>query len=550
MGVKGLVSVLALAAGLAAVVPSYADDVGESARVNNTYSEKNTNFPVLDIVIDENLPHYLRGVRKISTNEKDYQIQRWLESYRVHTISTIEHQTGPDLNFVNQAASFTEKIYGKDVKFILQDYMVANKVEKGKTKQTLFYNDTAGVKEFPVEEFGKIKKDLVYRISESAKRNTEQFKGIFGEVKEKLAKRLGIEQSEFDKQAEELVTLDGGVKVRRGAFLDYPGKDIEAVDFVPNTVIFGNHSAVQNGVLYAAVLVDAGIMYLTPLSVKLDHIDDSLETVRHEMVHTNRKLQSMTLNRMMNAELFASFPFLEDSVSQHTLNHPYLDSIRWTVKSYMCFDIDQARGEIMSGLFRSPAFRTDEATLEKFRKYSKWIDSAKQTLKKAVRNSLVEFYSDPSWFGALNERLGYDNAGFDLLMSQQLEPTCLGGPEKTLEWIVENKGKIDSLWKRAVGEADQEKSKPKKDGMNLKDIPQLSRIYTDFNAIRIKQGEQASENYLLAHVDEIVPYLGDISGENLQLLKEYLGKKDNSTKNKVLGALEQVSIERRIKNLK
>jgi len=550
MSVKGLVSTLALAAGITFAFPSHAEDRYESAERNPVYSETNTNFPVLDVVIDESLPHYLRGVRRITDKEKDYQIQRWLESYRVHTISTVEHQTGPDLNFVNQAASFTEKIYGKDVRFILQDYMVANRVEGGKSKQTLFFNDTTGVKEFPIEELGKIKKDLVYRINEGAKRNTEQFQGIFGEVREKLAKRLGIEQSEFNKQAEELVTLDGGVKVRRGAFLHYPGKDIEAVDFVPNTVIFGNHSAIQDGVLYAAVLPDTGIMYLTPLSIKLDYIDDSLETVRHEMVHTNRKLQNYTLLKMMDAELFASFPFLEDSVSQHTLNHPYLNPIRWTVKSYMCFDMDQARTEIMSGLFNSRAFKTDEAALEKFRKYSKWIDTAKKTLSKAVRNSLVEFYSDPAWFGALDERLGYDHAGFDLLMSQQLEPTCLGGPEKTLEWVTENRGKIDSLWKKAIREVDQEKAKPKKDEANLKNIPQLSRIYTDFNAIRIQQGEQASENYLLAHVDEIVPYLGDISGENLQLLKEYLGKKDKPTKNKVLGALEQMSIERRIKNLK
>ena len=77
--------------------------------------------------------------------------------------------------------------------------------------------------------------------------------------------------------------------------------------------------------------------------------------------------------------------------------------------------------------------------MNKFRKYAKWIDSAKKTLKKATRNALVEFYSDPSWYGAFNKKLDYDRAGFDLLMAQQLEPTCLGGPKKTLEWIEENK---------------------------------------------------------------------------------------------------------------
>ena len=203
----------------------------------------------------------------------------------------------------------------------------------------------------------------------------------------------------------------------------------------------------------------------------------------------------------------------------------------------------------MAGLVNSMAFKTDEAALEKFRKYSKWIDTAKQALKKAVRNSLVEFYSDPSWFGALNERLGYDNAGFDLLMSQQLEPTCLGGPEKTLEWIVENGEKIDGLWKKAIKETDIDRKKQKNE-KSLRNIKQLSKIYTNFNAIRIQYGEEASENYLLANMNEIAPHLGEISGENMELLKKHLRTKDSSTKKKVLGTLEEMSLERKINNLK
>ncbi|MEK6760485.1 MAG: hypothetical protein AABX93_01025 [Nanoarchaeota archaeon] len=553
MAVKGLLSILALTAGIAVATPSYADHRDKSPLgENNFYSESNTNFPVLDIVVDESLPNYLQGIRRIKDTEKDFQIQRWMETYRAHTISTLEHQTGPNLNFVNQSASFTEKIHGKDVRFILQDYMLANKVDGGKKKEVLFYNGTGGMKEFPVEEFGKIRKDLVYRIDESAKRNSEQFRGIFNEVKDKLSKRLGMSREEFERQAEELVALDGGVKVRRGAFLDYPGKDIEPIDFVPNTVIFGNNTATDKGVIHAAVNTDSGIMYLTPLSVKIEHIGDSLEITRHEMVHANRKMQNFTLNKMMDAELFASFPWLDNTVSHKELDHDYLNSLKWTVKSYMCFDIDQAREELFTGMpgpIRSYAFKTNEANLEKFRKYSKWIDAAKQTLKKAVRNSLVEFYSDPSWFGALNERLGYDNAGFDLLMSQQLEPTCLGGPGKTLEWVVENRGKIDSLWKKAIKEVDEDKKKPQTQ-RNLLETPQLSKIYTDFNAIRIQQGTEASENYLLAHINELVPYLKDISPENLGLLKKNLRTKDNNTKSKVLGVLEGMSLDKKIDNIK
>jgi hypothetical protein len=551
--VGGLISAVVLATGLTASVPSYADHRYEPARGNNLYSEENTKFPVLDVVIDESLPNYLKGVRRISEEVQDYQLQRWQESYRVHTISTLEHQTGPNLNFVNQAVSFNENIHGKNVRFVLQDYMVANKHEGGKSNEVLFYNGTGGLNEFPMDELKKIKKDLVYRITESAKRNTKQFGGIFSEARAKLAKRLGMTEEEFERQAEEQIVLRGGVKVLKGAFLDYPNKDLEPKDFVPNTVIFGNHSDRDKGMyLYAAVYPDSGIMYLTPLSLKLDHISDGHSTVRHEMIHANRKLQNYNLNNMMDAELFASFPWLDSTTPQSEMYGSYFNAIKWTIKTYMCFDLDQANSELKSLLFTVPTFKTSEANLNKFRKYAQWIDTAKDTLKKATRNAMVEFYSDPSWFGALNDKLGYDNAGFDLLMSQQLEPTCLGGPEKTLEWIAENQGKIDSLWSDAVKELEKDKSENKKNNQpnNALNNSALSKMYSTFRVIQSQYGQKAAENFVLENIDSLVPYLGELSGENLQMLKENLSLKDIETQRKVLGALEEMSLRNKIKNLK
>ncbi len=555
MGLKqkigGLVSAVAFVATIGAATPVYADRY-ESPKGNNIYSKENTDFPVLDVKIDKSLPHYLQGVRQISEDVPDYQLHRWLENFRVHTTSMLEHQTGPNWNFVNQSASFTERIHGKDVRFILQDYMIADKVDEGKTKEVLFYNGTGGVKEFPMEEFGKIKKDLIYRITESAVRNMDQFGGIFTEAKSKLAKRLGMSEEDFEKHAEELRTLRGEVEVRNGAFLDYPGKDLEAKDFVINTVILGNHSAQEDSILYAAVVKDTGIMYLTPLSLKLDHIADGLSTTRHEMFHANRKLQNFTLGNMMDVELFAAFPWLDDSVPQLEMYGSYFNAIKWTIKNYMCFDVDQAKSEVMTGLFTVPAFRTDKASLDNFRKYAKWIDSAKITLKKVTRNALVEFYSDPSWYGAFNKKLDYDSAGYDLLMAQQLALTCLGGPEKTLEWIEENRGKIKSIWVEAAEELKKDKAKLKSNtaSTEIAKNPILSDIYTNFQAIRNIHGREMAENYLLNNVDKLAPYLGILSEGNLDFLKKNLRSRDAKTQRKVLGGLESMSLKKRLDKIK
>ena len=517
---------------------------------NNMYSKQNTNFPVLDIVIDENLPHYLQGVRKIPNTVKDYQLHRWMESWRVHSFSTLDHQK-INLNFINQAPSFTEKIHGKDVRFILQDYMIANKIKEGENKKVLFYHGAGGTKELPMEEYEKIRKDLVYRIAESATRNAEQFGGIFGEVKSKLAKRFGMEEKDFEKEAEESIILRGGIKAKKGELIHYPGKDLEAKDFVMDTIIFGNvlPSEKRGSYIHAAVYTNTGIMFLTPLAVKLGHIDDSYSTIRHEMIHANKKMQNFVLNNMMDVELFASFPWLDETMSRNIFHeHSYLEPLRWTIKTYMCFDINQATRKIISGLSNTIALRTDEDTLQEFRKYGKWIDTAKKTLKKATRKALVEFYSDPAWFGALNEEMNYDGGSFDVLMSQQLEPTCLGGPEKTLEWITKNKGKINDLWDKSIEEMKKENTK--KETNEMKNNPQLKRIFTDFNVIRNNFGQGAAETYLMKNIDEVIPFIKDLSEKNLQQLKNYLKTKDINTQRGILEKIEINSLETKINQLR
>ena len=74
----------------------------------------------------------------------------------------------------------------------------------------------------------------------------------------------------------------------------------------------------------------------------------------------------------MDVELFAAFPWLDSSVPQTKMYGSYFNAIKWTIKSYMCFDVDQARGEIQTGLFSVPTFRTDKDNLNKFRKFL-WI---------------------------------------------------------------------------------------------------------------------------------------------------------------------------------
>ncbi len=318
---------------------------------------------------------------------------------------------------LNDGFSFGVSVDGTSFPVILYQYAKEN----GK----LVYISARGKEIQPAGEEERLKKCFSGLVSKAVESNYRDHNFRLAEIASKYFKAPPYEMNA-------ILRKDTGYGVTLGEALKL--QPMERRDFLPKALYVGS---VANEHVLAYAFLNSGIVVYGLQGVLWDYIVGEPQTLRHELIHKNPRLQSMPAAWQFDAELFASLaPFLDaESPMADFISHGYLKTIRDMAKVYFGLDAAQIRREVI-GYDYNRRFTVNE---EKLNKYSALIKEASAELKRAsVERILPEFYADLPFWLAVNRKFNDKAAAFKVLMARDYEPTILGNYEKTAEWIERN----------------------------------------------------------------------------------------------------------------
>ncbi len=368
-------------------------------------------------------PHYLRGINR----PKD-KLEKMLEKDRTYkTLVTSKYNYDTSHPPVNGSVEVRKKIDGVDVSMVFTQYV---RQKDG----TVRHYHAAGIDTYSAREMDCIINDMVDYIERAADMNMRDYKDIVEKilpVQEKMLKEQGaLKKGEklkdyLDKEIEGYP----GLKYRDILFLP----DVKVQDFIPTRFFFGDFQAL--GVNYT----DSGIVGINPMARILDYISGAPTVMMHEMTHRNQKLQFSPLMYKLDAELWASLPELVHEDMQFFMSHGYLVDLRKVSKILFNMDSNLARGDMRFMRTMMGEEYESKENHKKVREYMKKVDSISRAVRQvAFEKYIPQFFTHPLYFATLNDFLKDDNASFKLMMYMEFEPTLLGGPEKTRDFVMEN----------------------------------------------------------------------------------------------------------------
>ena len=366
-------------------------------------------------------PHYLKGL-PLPKNK----LEGMLEKDRVYNTLLTKYPEEPRVGVINGSIELDTKIHGVNVHMTFPNYVRMN----GKVR----HYHALGIDTYTEEEFQCIIKDHREYITKAAELAMKDYETTFDKIinaQESVLKKEGaLKESENLKSMLDKEIPDyNGLKLRDILFTP----DIKLQDFVPSRYYFGEIAAL--GVTY----FNTGIIDIDPKARVLDYLNEWPTILIHEMTHNNPKIQGYPLLSTFDAELWASFPMLVKDDMGHFMKHGYLKDIRKMSKILFNFDSELAFEDLISLELMMGTEIESTDNYKKLRGYMQKVTEISQAIKDVAFNDYIpEYYTHPLYYMALNEFLKDDNASFKLIMYKNFEPTLLGGPEKTRDFVQEN----------------------------------------------------------------------------------------------------------------
>jgi len=378
-------------------------------------------------------PHYLVGYKQTSD-----QIEVFQQLYQVYRASWADSGTRG-----YRAANFGEKtemvFYSHKVILYLPAYR--------RMGNTVYFHTASGVTPLTNEEFECVKADLYEYIKTSIDADYEDHKAITTGGIESFAKRNGKTPDEVRALLAKSVPEYG---TNYADILKIP--QLEPIDFI-NGVKYMYFAPMRtcNAAVYLKTIVA-----FTPCLRRADFVMGHNETMKHELIHANAKLQGYPIGWYVNVELLAALlPFLEHPASPDTFfYHTYLMTPWEALKVFGCFDIEKVRNEIFR--YRVP-FDGAAMNEEVLRAYLPEINRAAQWLRESGLAVLAEYYSDPHVWATINNISYDDDMFYKVIMSKLYEPTCLGGHAKTTLFILKHTDESKDVARRAWEQVGKEK---------------------------------------------------------------------------------------------
>jgi hypothetical protein len=284
--------------------------------------------------------------------------------------------------------------------------------------------------------------DLLATVREAANLNFEYYsKELMDRAVQVRAEKLGIEERLLRKLLDmKIPGYKHGITFRE---LHYLPKPMRRSDFIPRELHLGY---TPQGVLGMAWL-NTGVVYYSPQARIVDYLTKKPKVLQHEMVHNNINLQKFPLSEGFDVELMASIPeVLYDENQIDLFFHGYVAVPRELIRIYFGFDFAQARKDI----FQYDLGGNLVIDEQKFREYAQKLILVKEELRGFFRDVIIpEFYSDPVWWSAMNEKRVDRNSLLRIMMAAQYNPTILGNEMDTMKWLEAREEEIREMAKTA-----------------------------------------------------------------------------------------------------
>lgn len=350
------------------------------------------------------------------------------------------------------------ELFGEKVIFIFDPW-------KRTAKGEIVFSDFCGQKVISQSEFDAVVNDFIGHFVRAVEEiNYPYYKDLEKLAISESARQKGMNEDEFRKLLDRPIPEDPEGKITFREINRIPA-EITKASFVKHVkareIHFGFISALGE------VWLHSGVTYISLQGRILDYINGNKPLIMaHEAIHANAILQNWPLSEGWDPELGACLPAMlmpEDKI--YLFLHSYLKVPRELIWVFFGYNFEQVKKEVIlydyDGNLRIDA--------EKFNFYAAKLEEAKKELLKFFREKAIpQFYSDPTFWTSLGEKLQDKNAAIRIMMVQNYEPTILGGYEETAKWLDTRKSEILNIAAEAYKESGQPSSGDKAGPVNQK----------------------------------------------------------------------------------
>lgn len=393
---------------------------------------------------ESNLPHFLQNVHQPKNEDPiEQEIEQIIEQAKIW--DTYQHSFG-ESTYVNDNIEERVNIHGKEVRIIFHNY---DHQKNSEGTQYVRWNNGNNTERLSLKEFQKVKTYIAEQITQASQEAYDAHKDLtttaIKAIENDLKKNGALKPDEnltdkLDKKVEGYETLT--IAEAQGIPV------LHITDFTPSTIHITGLQETYLGVTY----INSETVGQDMRSILLDYVMGKPNTLKHEFIHNCKKLQGIPLIFEYDPEFHASM--IEDETIDRFIRHPYLQDARKLV--HILRGIDPKR--VMDEAFPLPLAFGTEINKEKLRQYIPLIKEFSQELQHIYHNEfLPEFFAHQTFWTAVNDDLRDDNAAFKVFMYTRFEPTLLGGPEPTKQWLEQNKYVIEQAAKKVLAELENEK---------------------------------------------------------------------------------------------
>ena len=332
--------------------------------------------------------------------------------------------------------------------------------------------------------------DLEETAKQARDYNCQFWQPITKLAAETRSAKLGVPENELEKLLD--VTIPGykdGITVRELNGLPRPTR---CSDFVPRELHLGVNPEIPGGILGVAWL-NTGVVYYNPQARVRDYLMKKPMVLQHEMVHTNINLQELLQAQGFDPELMASsqemlYPENEIDLPAHHYSMVLRD-LAWI---YFGFNYEQALKESVRWDFAGNLWVDEQKMRENSEKWRK----IKAELMPFLQNAVIpEFYSDPTWWSAMNQKLQDKNSVFHILMAAHYNATILGGEKETSKWLETHEGEIKEMAEKAWSLS----GTPLNNNANSQNLKFPTLLLGQYQSLFTEEEQKKIEFYLQEH---------------------------------------------------
>ncbi|MBI4992497.1 MAG: hypothetical protein HZB99_04780 [Candidatus Harrisonbacteria bacterium] len=348
--------------------------------------------------------------------------------------------------------------------------------------------------------------DLLEMVNLAADYNFAYYKPLVDKAISVRAAKLGVSEEELRSRLDEKVR---GTNVTIRELNSLP-RITKRSDFVPRELHLGYNTELPG--IFGVAWLNTGIVYYNPQARIRDFLSGRPLVIQHEMIHNNSNLQEFPMSEGADMELIASIPemlYPENRID--FFYHGYSRDLRELMWIYFGLNPKQVRKEVIR-YDHAGNLVIDE---QKYNEYFQKLELIKSELMVFLQDVAVpEFYSDPVFWSAMNEKLADKNSVFRVMMAANYEPTILGGLAETRKWREPRRDEFEDMARESY------EISGKKNGVGAQPQPP-EFLVSQYNNLFSELERERLQNYFETHPDVLEKMPKMSAADLIQFLRNF-----------------------------